>query len=215
MILRAALRLAFGLLYNQLAWAYDLVSWTVSIGQWRSWQRAAWPYLRGRRVLEVAHGPGHMLLDLIALGFEPVGIDPSRAMSRLARRRLQRALGEAGAFGRLLRGRAEALPVAAGSFQCILATFPTEFVGHPRAAAEFYRVLAPGGALVCVPAARITGGAFADRWAAWLFRITGQSSLDWFMPLLERYTAAGFQARLEHVRLPRSVVTVMIAERMP
>ncbi|MGD8854953.1 MAG: hypothetical protein PVG33_01370, partial [Chloroflexota bacterium] len=28
------LKLGFGLLYNQMAWSYDLVSWAVSRGQW-------------------------------------------------------------------------------------------------------------------------------------------------------------------------------------
>jgi ubiquinone/menaquinone biosynthesis C-methylase UbiE len=48
--------------------------------------------LRGRRVLEVAHGTGHLLLDLVGLGFEPVGLDLSLSMSRLAARKLRRVL---------------------------------------------------------------------------------------------------------------------------
>ena len=31
--MRRLLLFFFGLLYNQLAWTYDLVSWTVSIGR--------------------------------------------------------------------------------------------------------------------------------------------------------------------------------------
>jgi ubiquinone/menaquinone biosynthesis C-methylase UbiE len=207
------MRWAFGLLYNQLAWSYDLVSWTVSMGQWRSWQRAALPYLRGRRVLEVAHGTGNMLLDLLWSGRAPVGLDLSAAMSRLARRKLRRAASGDALPAPLVRGHVEALPFATGSFESLLATFPTEFVGHPLAVREFHRVLAPGGALVCVPAAQITGAALADRWAAWLFRVTGQSSETWFRPLAERYTGAGFRARLEQVRLPRSTVMVLVAEK--
>jgi ubiquinone/menaquinone biosynthesis C-methylase UbiE len=203
------MRWAFGLLYNQLAWTYDLVSWTVSMGQWRTWQRAALPFLRGRRVLEVAHGTGNMLLDLAAGGQAPVGLDLSRAMSGLARRKLRRS----GRAVPLVRGHVEALPFAAGSFESLLSTFPTEFVGQPLAVREFHRVLAPGGAFVCVPAAQITGVAPADRWAAWLFRVTGQSSEAWFSPLAARYAGAGFQARLEHVRLPRSTVMVLVAEK--
>jgi ubiquinone/menaquinone biosynthesis C-methylase UbiE len=207
------MRWAFGLLYNQMAWSYDLVSWTVSMGQWRSWQRAALPYLRGRRVLEVAHGTGNMLLDLLGAGRAPVGLDLSAAMSRLARRKLGQAQAGAKLPAPLVRGRVEALPFAAGSFESLLSTFPTEFVGHPLAVREFHRVLAPGGALVCVPAAQITGTALADRWAAWLFRVTGQSSETFFRPLVERYSSAGFRARLEQVRLPRSLVMVLVAEK--
>ena len=88
-LLRLVLRPFFRLLYNEMAWSYDLVSAAVSIGQWRSWQRAALPYLRGRQVLEVAHGTGNLLLDLAALGFEPVGLDTSQAMGSVARRKLR------------------------------------------------------------------------------------------------------------------------------
>jgi ubiquinone/menaquinone biosynthesis C-methylase UbiE len=213
MALRGLLRWAFGLLYNQLAFTYDLVSWVVSMGQWRSWQRAALPYLRGRAVLEVAHGTGNLLLDLVSLGFKPVGLDLSPAMSGLARRKLQRRLGGPGLPVPLLRAQVQALPFAPASFQSLVATFPTEYMADPAAIAEFYRLLTPGGAFVCVPAARITGGSLGDRWAAWLFKATGQSAGDWFAPLTARYTAAGFVTRLEAVRQARSVVTVLIAEK--
>ena len=214
MTLRRVMRWALGLLYHQLAWTYDWVSWLVSMGQWRSWQRAALPHLRGQRVLEVAHGTGNLLLDLVSLGFQPVGLDASPAMSRLAGRKLRRALGGGRALpAPLLRARVEALPFATGSFQSLVSTFPTDYVADPAAIAEFYRVLAPGGAFVCVPAAQITGGSLGDRWAAWLFRVTGQSASDWYTPLVSRYTAAGFQARAEQVRQPRSTVTLIIAEK--
>ncbi|MCC7358195.1 MAG: class I SAM-dependent methyltransferase [Anaerolineales bacterium] len=210
---RRFVRWALNRLYHQFAWTYDWVSWIVSMGQWRSWQRAALPYLRGRRVLEVAHGTGDLLLDLVGLGFSPVGLDASPAMSRIAGGKLRRALGGPGLRVPLLRAQVEALPFAAGSFQALAATFPTEYVADPAAIAEFYRVLTPGGALVCVPAAQITGGTWGDRWAAWLFRVTGQSASDWCTPLVGRYAAAGFRARAEAVRQARSIVTVIIAEK--
>ena len=210
---RRFMRFAFGLLYHQLAWTYDLVSWIVSMGQWRSWQRAALPYLRGRRVLEMAHGTGNLLLDLVSLGFQPVGVDASPAMGRVAGGKLKRALGGPELPLPLVRGLVQALPFAPRCFQSLLSTFPSEFVADPAAIAEFYRLLTPGGVFVCVPAAQITGGSLGDRWAAWLFRVTGQGAGNWFAPLLARYTAAGFQAHVELVRQPRSVVTVFIAEK--
>jgi ubiquinone/menaquinone biosynthesis C-methylase UbiE len=211
--MRRLLRVFFSLLYNQLAWAYDLVSWVVSAGQWRSWQRSALPYLAGRPVLEVAHGTGNLLLDLVSLGLQPVGLDLSPAMSRIASRKLRRRLASDELPIPLVRGRVEALPFAAGSLSSVVSTFPSDFIVQANVIAEFYRVLRPGGAFVCVPAAQITGPAIVDRWAAWLFRVTGQSASDWFAPLLERLTAAGFQARLEQVRQPRSRVMVIVAEK--
>jgi ubiquinone/menaquinone biosynthesis C-methylase UbiE len=208
-MLRRFLRLAFRLLYNELAWTYDLVSWSVSIGQWRAWQRTALPYLAEGRVLEIAHGPGNFLLDLHAHGFEPVGLDLSRAMGRLARQKLRAHEVKLP----LVRGRVQALPFAGGSFPCLVSTFPTEFIVDPEAIAEFYRVLAPGGRLVVVPAAQITGPALPDRLAEWLFRITGQSAEPGLMPLENPYTPAGFSTRIERVHLPRSLVTVVIAAK--
>src|SRR5512144_2064080 len=107
------LRFGFRLLYNELAWTYDFVSWSVSMGQWRAWQRTALPYLYGGRVLEVGHGTGNMLLDLLSLGFTPVGLDLSRGMGRIARRKLRRVSGTrapAAPLAPLVRGRVEALP---------------------------------------------------------------------------------------------------------
>lgn len=206
--MRRLLIVAFRLLYNELAWTYDLVSWSVSIGQWRSWQRAALPYLRGQRILEIAHGTGNMLLDLAALGFEPVGLDLSPTMGRIARRKIR----SQGLALPLVRGRVQALPFESNSFPSILSTFPTEFIASPSALAEFYRVLQPGGVMVIVPVALITGAAQLDRFADWLFRVTGQAG-DWHTQLTDLYTAAGFSTRAERIRLPRSVVVVVIAEK--
>ena len=211
--MRRLLRLAFSLLYNQLAWSYDLVSWVVSAGQWRTWQRSALPFLPGRPVLEVAHGTGNLLLDLVSLGLEPIGLDLSPAMSRLASAKLKRRLGSDTLPVPLVRGRVQALPFATGSLSSLVSTFPTDFIVQPDVIAEFFRVLRPGGACVCVPAAQITGPALLDRWAAWLFRVTGQSPSGLFEPLVQRFATAGFQARLEQVRQPRSRVMVIVAEK--
>jgi len=213
--MRRFLLLVFSLLYNQFAWTYDLVSWTVSAGQWRSWQRTALPYLRGRLVLEIGHGTGNMLLDLISLGFQPVGLDLSPAMGRIASRKLKRRLGLSELPVPLARGRVEMLPFAAETFPSLISTFPAEFFVQPPVISEYYRVLQPGGVLVCVPAAQITGPALFDRWAAALFRITGQAGTGWFDWVVARYTAAGFRARLDVVRLPRSQVFVIVAEKPP
>lgn len=214
-MLRRFVLFFFSLLYYELAFTYDLVSWTVSMGQWRSWQRSALPYLRDLRVLEVGHGTGNLLLDLVRGGSEPVGLDLSPRMGAIARRKLRRALSRPVP---LVRGSVDNLPFASGTFPSVLSTFPTEYIGRTAAIAEFYRVLAPGGVLVSVPAAQITGLAPTDRAADWLFRVTGQAartgtSADPLAPLLARYAAAGFTARIEHVRLPRSIVTIIVAEK--
>ena len=209
MLLSRLLRLFFALLYNPLAWTYDFVSWAVSAGQWRRWQRAALAYVRPGPVLEIAHGTGNLLLDLHLAGHAPMGLDLSATMGKIARKKLR---AQALALP-LICGRVQALPLASGAFASLVSTFPTEFIVDPRAVAEFHRVLAPGGVLVIVPAAIITGPALPDRMARWLFQVTEQASEAWFSPLDHLYRSAGFSVRVERVRQPRSVVTVIVAEK--
>lgn len=78
---RWLLQLGFRLLYNELAWTYDGVSWLVSLGRWQDWGKVALPFIRGPNILELAHGPGHMQLALKSEGFQAYGIDLSPYMS--------------------------------------------------------------------------------------------------------------------------------------
>lgn len=204
----ALFRFGFRLLYNELAFTYDWVSWGTSVGQWRSWQRCALPRLAGPRVLEMAHGTGNTLIDLDEAGFQPVGMDLSPYMGRIAKRKLARR----GLSVPLVRGRARALPFASACFHSIVATFPTEFIVDPAALAEFHRVLRPGGRLAFVPTAVITGGGLIDQFAAWLYAITGQAG-PWPPGVEARYRAAGFEARVEGEKLARSEVVIVIAEK--
>lgn len=205
----------FHLLYHQFAWTYDAVSSVVSLGQWRAWAACGLPFVSGPRVLEVGHGPGHMLAALRERGFDAVGLDLSPQMGRIARRRLAGGDGPA----RLVRGRAQALPFADFSFDGVLATFPTPYIIAPTTVAALYRVLRPGGRLVVVPGAQLTGNGPAVRFIDWLYAITGQGDDSpgdaaqdefWTRALVE----PGFSVRHHTVTLPTSVVTVIVAERL-
>jgi ubiquinone/menaquinone biosynthesis C-methylase UbiE len=145
---RSFIRTFFRLLYHEMAWTYDLVAWLVSFGQWTAWGRAAIPHLRGRRVLELAHGPGHLLVAMSRAGFAPVGLDLSPQMGRLARKRLQTQGGIP--IPPLVRARAQALPFRAGSFDSVVSTFPTEFIFEPATLKEMARVMGQGGRAVVV-----------------------------------------------------------------
>lgn len=202
------LRLGFRLLYHELAFTYDWVSRAVSVGQWRTWQRRAIPRLTGPRVLEMAHGTGNTLIDLVEAGLQPLGLDLSPQMGRIAKSKLKKR----GLSVPLVRGRAQALPFASASFPSVVATFPTEYIVDAAAVAEFYRVLQPGGRLVFIPTALITGGSLLYRLAAWLFAVTGQSG-PWPPRVEEIYSAVGFKVKIEVDKLERSEVTVVVAER--
>jgi len=205
--LRALLGFFFEHLYTTLAWSYDAVAWLSSVGQWRTWQSAAVARYAGR-VLELGHGPGHVLLDLERAGNRVTGVDPSPQMARLASRRLRRQASSAG----LVRARAQHLPFASGSHAAIIATFPTGYIFDSRTLAEVSRVLEPAGELVVIGVVEITGSGVLDRLAGWLYRITGQSGdpdPDWLIPLAQ----AGLEAELETVNQPRARVLRLHAVR--
>ncbi len=206
---RMLIQFGFRLLYHEMAWTYDVVSWLVSLGAWRDWQRAALPFLHGRRILELGHGPGHMLAALEKAGFVAVGLDLSPQMGRLARGR---------AAVPLVRGMVQSLPFADGAFDAVLATFPTEYIIDPETLTAVYRVLAADGRFVIVPEGHLTGRGPLRRFIKWLFRITGQregafardeATWESFQAL---FAAASFTAEVHQVQLPGSVATVVVAK---
>ena len=207
-LLRAALRLFFEKLYTTFAWIYDLVAWMSSMGQWREWQSAATVDLPEGDVLELGHGTGHLLLRLMRLDRNIFGIDPSPQMTRIAVKRLQRS----GYHPQIIRSRAQRLPLPRGRFSVILSTFPSVYIFDPDTLSEAYRVLRPEGVFVIVGSVRITGRGLHDRFAAWLYRITGQAGEiieGWDQPLLDQ----GFTADLEQITQQRATVFRVIARK--
>jgi ubiquinone/menaquinone biosynthesis C-methylase UbiE len=212
----------FRLLYYEMAWSYDMVSWLVSLGEWRRWQAAALPYVQGRTVLELGHGPGHLLVSLQAVNYTLFGIDLSPQMGRQARRRLrQRNLP-----ANLAQARVQALPFNSGYFDTVLSTFPTDYIVDPDTLAAVHRVLRANGRFIVVPEGHLTGQGSLHRLIDWLFRITGQrggafrvdEARNWpqpdlWEPFRQRFVAAGFAVSIEQVQLARSAATVLVAEK--
>ena len=205
-------RFGFRLLYNEMAFTYDTVSWGVSLGQWRTWQRAAIPHLNakpGALTLEVAHGTGNLEIDLRTAGYRTVALDLSRAMGQIASRKLIRW----GLRPPLVRAMAQALPFPDAKFAAVISTFPTEFIVDPATLRDVHRVLAPGGRLVVV-----FGGTLADQNAAsealeLAYRVTGQRG-PWPDGIEDRFAEAGFTLEMIAEELDRSVVWLFVAEKM-
>jgi SAM-dependent methyltransferase len=94
----------------------------------------------GKRVLDVATGPGYVAARAVERGAAAVGLDNAEAMLSIARR-LHPQL-------ELRRGDVERLPFADGSFDAVVGNFILLHLGRPeRGAGEFVRVLARGGRL--------------------------------------------------------------------
>lgn len=210
----------FYLLYHQFAPTYDLVSWIASFGKWRQWQMASLPFVNGPDVLELAHGPGHMLLALHEAGHHVTGSDLSPQMGRLALQKLRAKEAPVA----ILQAPAQRLPFADHSFDTVLATFPTEFIAEQASLDEVCRVLRKGGRFVIVPQARLTGGSVPVKLLEGLYQITGQrnvpnlserqnSSPTLFSSLDLRFNEAGFDVSIERVNRSGSEITILVAAR--
>jgi ubiquinone/menaquinone biosynthesis C-methylase UbiE len=201
------LRTALWLLYNEFAWAYDGVSWLVSRGQWRQWQRVVLPHLMGPKVLELGFGTGDLLLDLGKTDYLVCGVERSVHMVRIARRKLlhrRRMI-------RIVQGCGQVLPFRSGSQDTVVLTFPSSSAVHPRTLREIHRVLRARGRLVMVPLASL------HRWdpfgwiLGWAY---GTADRQAFPSWGEVMKAVGLRAAVEVVELSTSRVQVVVAEKM-
>jgi SAM-dependent methyltransferase len=226
------LKLAFESLYGPFAWAYDWVSRTFFMGQWRVWQRAALPHLRGPRVLELGMGTGNLQVDMARAGLQSVGIDLSPQMLRQARRKWRR-LGIA-PF-RMCRARATALPFPDASFDSVVSTFPSEYIADERTLAEVSRVLKPGGRLVIVPGGwlkpkdargktlegvaravygyRTAPGDVMDPAELERRIAQGEGWYTWLSALREKLSAAGYETTARVAGNDRGNCLVIVADR--
>lgn len=190
---RSVLRFLFKLLYHQLAWSYDLVAWLVSAGQWRHWVLTVLPYLKGPRVLELGHGPGHLLLAMASQGMVPIGLDASWQMSRLA----SFVVEKWGVNLVLINGYAQFMSIANAAIDQVVTTFPAEYITDPAALEEVYRVLKPGGEFYILPSAWLTDERFIFRLASLPLKISlssnGYAKTSDRHPLVARLTTTGFE----------------------
>ncbi|MGB1287217.1 MAG: class I SAM-dependent methyltransferase [Aggregatilineales bacterium] len=199
----------FRLLYNEMAFTYDAVSYFVSMGSWRCWQRAALQFLPQEKdslVLELAHGTGNLQLDFHAAGYTAIGYDLSAAMGRITKRKLQKNNVPV----RLTRGMAQQLPFADASFGAIISTFPTDFIIAPSTLSEIHRLLKPDGALIIVFSGTFTGSGLFKNFLEWLYRITGQRN-DTPQGIPPNFKMSGFKAHLEQIDCSHSVSQILVA----
>ncbi|MGE5842035.1 MAG: class I SAM-dependent methyltransferase, partial [Deltaproteobacteria bacterium] len=168
--------------------------------------RTSMSYLQGGRVLELAHGPGHLLISLKRSGYQPFGIDLSPTMGRQAARRLRRA----GCEVPLVRCQAQSLPFRSGSFDDVIATFPTDYILDPSTISEVARVTSGRGRLIIVAGGQKDSDKPNPHFLDWLSKITGRTgpSSD------SAFQRAGMPVRFEWQPVEGGLAILIIAEKM-
>lgn len=163
-----------GRMFAAIAGRYDLNNRLHSLWRDQAWRRFAVKQagLRGgEHVLDVACGTGD-LAERFARGVgkggaagrgavpaRVVGLDYTRRMLTVARRKRRRLPREVAARLEYVQGDAQRLPFADATFDVVSIAFGIRNVQEPaRAAAEFRRVLRPGGRLVILEFAEPSWG---------------------------------------------------------
>jgi len=221
-------KIAFESLYGPFAWAYDWVSRTFFLRQWRLWQRASIRFIGGPRVLEVGMGTGNLQIDLLKHGYDAYGIDLSPQMLREASRKAHR-------FGikpfKVCRGTASSLPFPSECFDTVVSTFPSEYISQADTLGEIARVLKPGGRLVIVPGgwlksrdakskafegvARVVYGYKGSKETSKIAE-QAREGKDWFVwiaALRERMGEAGFEMKAHVASNERGACLIVVGVR--
>lgn len=204
--MRNFMRVFFHLLYHPFAFTYDLVAAIVSFGQWKNWGRSILPFTSGTHILELGHGPGHLQRFLLSRNLTLFAIDESTQMGFLAKKRI-------GASQKLTRALAQTLPYQNESFDCVISTFPTEYIFSPQTLSEVKRVLRNRGRLIVLPAAFPS-----SRFLKWLYKVTGESpqSLDEVIKskFEKPFIQAGFKTEIKVVEVKSSNLLIVIANKI-
>ena len=146
-------KLLFETLYKN-RYLYRFASTVPFAGQWRTWQQLVLPRLHGQDVLELGCGLGDLLADMLSAGYTCRAVEHSPQMVAAARDTLRkRGIGKA---NMVIQGSAQSLPFSNEAFDCVVSTFPNEYILDPDTISEVERVLRPGGRLIVVEGGMLT-----------------------------------------------------------
>lgn len=194
-------------MFDRIAPRYDRLNRVLSFGSDRAWRARAIRLARPDRaavVLDVGAGTGDLSLQILRAsprGTRAVGLDLSRAMLRISRRRLDRG-GFATTYVAAI-GNAASLPLADGSVDRIVSGFTLRNIGDlPAALREMRRVLRPGGRAVLLELSHPPNA---------LFRAVYRLYFERILPLIARVFGGDPEA---YRYLPRSLRPFPSAERL-
>jgi len=121
-------------------------------------------------------------------------------------------LRKEGLSPRLVTGQAQRLPFRNNFFQQVVSTFPTQYILAQETLTEIFRLLTPGGSLIVLPVAWITGSAWYDRMLAGLFRVTGQAP-EWDVQFIKPFIEATFQVQIKHQYTQSSKILIVLCTK--
>lgn len=172
-------------MFSAIAPRYDLNNTLLSFGLHHRWKRAAIavaslepgePGEPGQRLLDLCAGTG----DLAFLAARHLGESGLVIASDLNRAMLQVGRQRAKQLGldrrvRFIQGHAQAIQLADHSVDAVTVAFGIRNVDHPEAAfAEIFRVLKPGGRLVCLEFSKPV-----SRWLRACYDFYSETLLPW------------------------------------
>jgi ubiquinone/menaquinone biosynthesis C-methylase UbiE len=196
----------FNLLYTRLAWAYDLVAWTVSAGQWYRWVEAVLPFIEHGPVLEVGCGRGRLLRPIARLGYSVVAVDSSQQMVRYATEHSSQLV---------LCGNGQFLPFKYGHFATLITTFPAPYIIQRQTQEEFARVVQVAGLWLWIDAPALEPS-FGNLLPNIITRLAkGSSSVQSTIPLLAQERSGGlWSVHRRRLRVGQTSVILRLARRL-
>ncbi len=126
--------------FDEIARDYDRMNHLMTAGLDRRWRKSAVQGLHGK-VLDVACGTGDMAVELLRQGCSVTGVDLSKEMMAIAKRKAPQA--------EYRLADVERLPFGDASFDAVTCAFGVRnFVHLEQGLSEMLRVLKPGGRMV-------------------------------------------------------------------
>jgi len=193
--------------FDSVAARYDLMNTILSFGIHYLWKRTAIQLLApkpGERLLDVCGGTGDLsvaALRALESNGRVVLCDFNRAMIQTGRRKQSQAALRKKVF--YVQGDAEQLSFPDHSFDAVMVGFGIRNLTHmEKSFKEIYRVLVPGGRMMCLEFSKPTNALFR-----WLYDIY---SLH-IMPLLGEIIVGNRRA---YTHLPESIRTFPLPDRL-
>ena len=214
--LRKCYAWACDVLYHDLAWSYDWVSWGVSAGAWDGWRQLALTEARAAGaaapMLEIGFGTGELLVKAArsseADAAPVIGLELSPQMHAVAAAKF----AAHGVVVPRVQATACAMPFQAGAFSVVFATFPASYIVAPATLQECARVLQVGGRLIIVGLWVVPMVAGQELQLPLLYGAPSAAQID---RVVQCITRAGFVVEV-HMRQSRgAAVAVVMGVKQP